>query len=288
MLLMFYSLITDLCSVCTDAPLSKTCSFTFQNFKKLDLLNFTKMVEQSKFYINPPSDPNEFVQQMNTDFKQILDNLIPEKTYSKRNTLKEGTKPVWFTSDIISSKQKLRQLECRYKKTKTTDDFIAWKKYGRFYCKQIKEARNVYFKSLLSTAPVNKRWSIVNKLLHSTVISGYCSNCTLSATDFNEYFIDKIKNITVSISNKISNLVRFVVESHNLHMCLNEFTEVTLAEALQALSAQTKSSPLDIIPLHVMKSCPIIFSNIICNLVHCSFKSGIFKISLKQLRSNLF
>jgi len=64
---------------------------------------------------------------------------------------------------------------------------------------------------------------------------------------------------------------------------LSSLSPVTLAESLQLLKSQhtTKSSPTDIVPSYLLKSCPNLFAEILTEIANRSFTQGVFPSSFK-------
>ena len=122
---------------------------------------------------------------------------------------------------------------------------------------------------------VKDRWKIINNLLHVSKHSvSYFTG--LTANDLCSYFTDKIRKIQLSITANLIGVLNLSVFCYPANVMLDVFPPVTVAEALEAIKSLQKPSPLDIIPLHILKSCSPVFAVLLSRLSNITFETGIF------------
>ena len=98
-----------------------------------------------------------------------------------------------------------------------------------------------------------------------------CDSCNLSVVDCCEL---ELVNATVTFSAKLLLLFKSVK--------LTGFTAVTAADVERViLSIPAKSSPLDIVPTSLLKSCSDVFAVVIARLANLSFRDGRFPTCFK-------
>ena len=97
------------------------------------------------------------------------------------------------------------------------------------------------------------------------------ADCATLVVTFSQYFVEKISQIR-----------HFRVRRH-AGPKLSTFSEVTVDEVLRLLSKMpSKSSPLDLLPCSLMKSCQDVFAPAITKLANLSIRSGKFPACYKR------
>jgi len=101
---------------------------------------------------------------------------------------------------------------------------------------------------------------------------------------FCQFFVDKVRRIRDNISAALQSSVRrtFAVRQH-LGPQLLSFQPVTAEEVRKLLYGMpSKSSPLDILPCSLLKSCAHVFSPAIARLANLSLQTGKFPARYKS------
>ena len=101
---------------------------------------------------------------------------------------------------------------------------------------------------------------------------------------FSQYFVEKINRIRANIASALLSMTarHFEVRRHTGPM-LSTFPEVTVDEVRRLLTNMpSKSSPLDVLPCSLMKSCQDVFVPVIAKLANLSLKSGKFPACYKR------
>jgi hypothetical protein len=130
-----------------------------------------------------------------------------------------------------------------------------------------------------------KMWNTARQLLHSTPAPTLCDeDCAVMSNTFCQFFIDKVARI----KQEITEITRTVNESlfqtprQYVGSPLVAFTDVTSADVLKLLcSLPNKSSPRDVLPTPLLKSCADVFAPLIAHLMNRSFADGTFPTLFK-------
>jgi len=107
--------------------------------------------------------------------------------------------------------------------------------------------------------------------------------CAHLSSIFSQFFIDKLKNIGDKIAATLTSTaaVALVTRSYSGSQ-LDGFSPVTTADVQRLLhTIRAKSSPLDVLPTSLLKSCADQFAVIIAQLANLSFRDGQFPACLK-------
>ena len=99
-----------------------------------------------------------------------------------------------------------------------------------------------------------------------------------------QYFVQKINQIRANIASTLQSMtVRHFEVRRHAGPTLATFSEVTVDELRRLLSKMpSKSSPLDVLPCSLMKSCQDVFAPAITKLANLSLRSGKFPACYKR------
>jgi len=139
-----------------------------------------------------------------------------------------------------------------------------------------------YFADKISDASANPdaRWKMIRSMLHSSV--KLVQTSCLLANDFSMFFINKVSTINSNIASLTVNLTEpYVPPPPPSPTFLSDFSPVSLQQASAVILGLHKASPVDIIPVFLLKSCNSVFSLILMNLANCSFSAGKFPVQFK-------
>ena len=103
---------------------------------------------------------------------------------------------------------------------------------------------------------------------------------------FCQFFVDKVRHIydNSSATLQLSGHRTFAIHQH-LGPDLSSFEPVTIEEVRKLLSTMpSKSSPLDILPRQLLKSCAHVFMPAIARLANLSLQTGSFLPDTRQRR----
>ena len=159
--------------------------------------------------------------------------------------------------------------------------------YSQTARESILKSRADHIKSELDEAAgdVRATWRTAQRLLHSRHKVVYDdAQCAQLVSTFCQFFVDKVKRIRDNISAALQSSVRrtFAVRQH-LGPQLSSFEPVTAEEVRKLLSGMpSKSSPLDVLPCSLLKSCAHVFSPAIARLANLSLHTGKFPARYKR------
>lgn len=266
---------------------SRTESFTTRNLKNFDKKRFVSLLTSSTLFMNPPTAVDDYMNQFKTDVVAALDQTAPLVTKTKRVPYKSSD--VWITDAARAAKGNARRLGRRFKHTESEDDYVAYRRSLRQSTKEIIHARATYYRNSLSdpTLDAKSRWNVAKKLLHSLEkpIRRTESEALCFAIKISDYFMQKLINIRVSISKLICSNVYGNTVCVNLNAnpvplsCIATVTPMQVEKLISTMPL--KFSPLDFLPVPVLKMCKTEFSCPLSILANLSFAEGCFPASLK-------
>ena len=109
------------------------------------------------------------------------------------------------------------------------------------------------------------------------------ADCSRLVSTFSQFFIEKVARIRDSINNALQSTAgeKFYTRCHD-GVCFSTFATVTVDEVRLLLSRmKCKSSPLDALPVTLLKSCVDVFAPVIVKLANISFTQGQFPACFK-------
>ena len=101
-------------------PPRETTRIVYRKLRRIDLASFSSDL-QACLAITPAKDLSAFINHYNTTLQDILKKHAPDKT--KVVTLRASAP--WYSDKIDAGKKLRRKLECRWRKTKSLDDYNA-------------------------------------------------------------------------------------------------------------------------------------------------------------------
>jgi len=132
---------------------------------------------------------------------------------------------------------------------------------------------------------IGATWRTAQSLLHNNHKVVYSdAECASLVSTFCQFFVDKVHRIRDSIAVKLQSTVRRLFTARPyLGLTLSSFRPVTTEEVRRLLSAMpSKSSPLDVLPCSLLKSCSDVFAPVIAKLANLSMQTVKFPASYKQ------
>ena len=103
----------------------------------------------------------------------------------------------------------------------------------------------------------------------------------LNADMISKYFVDKLVKIDMIISTTLSSITEPTIPPPLPPTLFTSFSTVTLSEASHLILSLKKSSPVDVVPIFILKSCNSVFSVLLMKLANCSFAAGKFPNAFK-------
>ena len=277
-----------LITVHTKLPLPKNIikSFLTRNIRHLSRESFAEQINNCSFITEPPDNVDDFCSVMSSEVVAVLDALAPEMLVTKR----VGNHAEYTLSpEAMSAKRARRTLERAYKKSRTSQNKLKYNAACHVASRIIRRSKQVFIRGLVESAQGNSKkvWNICRDLLGGEKTNPIDLSTGLSATSFNNFFVDKLTMIKCKISSCIANLPSSqsapTVDPPTSNVePFSEFETVTIESVLGVLSKlNSKSSILDFIPTFLLKECAPLFAAPICLLSNMSFRDGIFPAEYK-------
>ena len=205
--------------------------------------------------------------------ENILDSVLPLKikTFTKHQC-------PFFDDELLRLKRKKRKAERKYRKSKTSVLKSEYENVTHMYFEKFLERRRLYKKNALRENCSRKKFAKLKLLLGQDVeqLTKY-ENKKQLANSFNEFFISKVNSIIASIPSAIGpEILKTEVNS------MYSFTECAISQFRDLVLASSNStSPLDIIPAHLVKSFSDHCFLDLLKLLDLSLKAGYFPQSSK-------
>ena len=182
----------------------------------------------------------------------------------------------FLSTEAIEAKRLRRRLERRWLETHLESDRLAYRHACRSTNKLINCSRRNHFRDqLLAATTAKDRWSVSKELLHSTKTVHHRTTdeliklCNL----FSNYFVDKISCLKRAVASNASLLTTSLFPDRMFSgIELDSLPAVTVDEVYKIVtSIKPKTSCVDYIPTSFIKSCPALFSQLVCTLANLYF-----------------
>lgn len=268
-------------------PPAASATYSYRDLKHIDILSFRAHLRQSTSLRSPPEDPDEIVRQLHVDLRSVLDRFAPLRTRTKRQGKVENR---WLSDAAVQAKRIRRKLERRYSKSRSSTDRRAYRRACRTANTVISEARSSFIRSEVEEAAASSPrllWRTVSRLLHPGSNSNWFDGMDTPALaeGFCAFFSDKVLSVKEAVVEGLKSLQVPIPQIPHLAPpgFLPGFTVVTDEEVYRLIqAAPTKTSPLDILPISLLKQCSSELSSVITHLANRSFQTGRFPSLLKS------
>src|SRR5208282_924873 len=199
-----HCLLTAVAKTCGHLPHKVT--YSFRDVTRLDMPEFRRQLIETASFGSPSDDPDQFTDQLAHDMRQLLDKLAPVRHRTRR----VGTNDCrWLSSAAKSAKRERRQLERRFKKTRSSTDRLAFRAACRKTTKLIVESRAEFIRATVTSAAETgprRLWLEANKLLNPVNLTNDFGTVELQnlVNRFSTFFCDKLINIGHNIGHNIA------------------------------------------------------------------------------------
>ena len=253
---------------------------SYRKIKDINLVEFRKAIKDSILCENLPDDIDKVVSSYNEILAQLLETYAPLK---KRTFVTRTARP-WFDEEIKLAKRKRRKLERLWRRTKSENDFSAFKTQRNLVNKLLITKKSLYYCQKINDSKGNQRalYSIIDNLTHKvkkTPLPEAKSDLDL-ADGFNNYFGEKIDNIRNSFPD-ITDYNKYDVNFDGKN--LSEFKLLSEDDIIDMIKeSPNKSCALDPIPTYLLKDCICELAPVITHLVNLSLTKGVMPKQLKH------
>ena len=254
---------------------------TFHQFKKLDMIKFQQDILNSELCTNPSFEVNALAEQ----YHQVVSNLVSVHVPVITSTVTCRPPAPWYTQEIALARQKRRQLERHWRKTKLTVDREMFVTQKLLVNSMLASAKAKYYTDLVKSQSHNPRqlWETINSLsgnVKSKVLPDH-ENISTLVNDFNLFFTNKVNQIRSNIGMPDEANDQALDIPHNATN-LSIFSEVKEADISHIMMhSPAKSCSLDPIPTHVLLKCESIVSPL-TKLINLSLSTGVVPNSFKH------
>ena len=223
----------------------------------------------------------KIVRELDEDMRSALDRFAPLRTRTKRCGKTENRR---LSTTAREAKRGTRRLERRYAKSRSTDR-RAYRGACRAANRVISEARSSYIRRQVDEAAASSPRLLgqtVGRLLHPSSNDNWFDGMDTAALA--EGFMDKVRLVKFAVN---SGLKSMYVTSPQIPLTapssfLSTFTLITAAEVARLIqAAPTTTSPLDTLPISLLKQCTAELSSVIAHLANRSFTVDRFPTLLK-------
>ena len=111
---------TIICHLRCPKPSAESKQFSYRRIKDIDVPAFKNDIENSDIVQNPAADLTGLVTQYNEILTEIPDKHAPLKTCNLRLRVSQP----WYDKNVRTTKHKLRNAECKWRKSKCPDDCV--------------------------------------------------------------------------------------------------------------------------------------------------------------------
>ena len=261
---------------------------TSRSFRNLNLAGFGKDVNFISDLLNSPiSKVDEFFSSMDKLFFSLMDSHASLRSHTFRPSLHSH---FHLSKNALSAKRRRGKIERQISSLRklcvqVPDDLLQKFRISRKLARAaINKSRADYLNLSLSSAKPNSKafWKTANSVLHRSLPlpPRTLAEYDLFVDNFSTFFKTKIDLIHSSLP--ITNLPRQSSLTDSDQSNLSFFSPPSVDEIIKLInSLPNKSSPLDIIPVFLLKQFSGIFASIICKLSALSFSQSIFPTSFK-------
>jgi len=246
------------CQIGMRRPPPVTITYSFRRIQNINTAAFCSDISQSKLFdesVNIGADA--YAELIDSEVRRILDVHAPMQTRSRRCGRNDCR---WLSPEAREAKRLRRRLERKHRRTRLPVDKQAFLNAGKAARDSIMKSRADHIRSKMEEVNGDHRatWRTAQTLLHSKPpIYQDDADCAKLSTSFCQFFADKICLIRKNIATALRSLPprQFIARSYTGGE-LSAFRPVTVDEAHRVLSRlPAKSSPLDVLPCRLLKSC---------------------------------
>ena len=139
-------------------PRAECTSFEARNIKGMDLNAFRSKLLSSSAYTAPKTKIDDYADQLRECVVGILNQLAPSKKMTKRCGRLSNR---WISNEVVAARRSRRQLDRRYRQSRTDADRLAYRAACRWANHLIKKSQHQHF---IARRKFRRRhaWSVEN------------------------------------------------------------------------------------------------------------------------------
>ena len=188
----------------------------------------------------------------------------------------------------------IRQKNSAYKKFKKKNSIslhVNFKNIMRIVRQKIKDVKEQYYRQELSTATIQSKWKIMNKLMNKPSIRTNIDECTIKgqSTSNNQKIVDALNCHFASFTTENNahlnkNDYKFLRTSPSNSLLISEISVENVKNCLSSLKPKMVKSGNHDIPLKIWKEISNVIAVPLTTIVNKSYASGIFPSLLKHAK----
>ena len=219
-------------------------------------------------------------------FKTVVDNFFCEISSVLDNhapfvskTITIVTTAPWFDSEYKKQRSLRRKAERRWRKSKDDQDEIQYREAEEKTTEMLNFKKQQYYRSKIEAANGDPRviYQVVNQEFdrkHQPPLPD-AKNIEKLASDFNNFFIEKIENIQKNFPKDTTSSGHGLKPELNQEEFLHEFEPCTIDELKEIIKESgIKCAPNDFLPTEILKQNMESFLPVLCKLVNLSLSEG--------------
>ena len=265
-------------------PPTVTYNYFYRSLHRVDWALFEQDLSQlSNSLLLNCLNPHYLASSLDLKLSLLLNKHAPLKTVVRRKSIRNN---YVLSHEALEAKRKCRRLERKFRRLGTAAAKHSFKTAKLAAKMTILRSRADFLKEELSNSTHNPRflWRTAHKLLHSNPPNYYSdSKCKELVDSFSNFFSRKISQLHQSIAASLSSQAPIHYPNrHNYGESLSFFSDTNTAEILKLIhSLPNKTSPLDPVPISIIKKLSSIFCPILVRLANLSFQEGTFPDTFK-------
>ena len=240
------------------APLRPRKTITFRKTPNICMTSFRADILDSSLIKNPKNELHDLCDQYTSVLTSLLDKHAPLQT---KKVVEKAPTP-WMTSKLLDCKRSCRQLERRWRRSRSGYNRSKYRNYRNLCNRLMTEAKSQYFSNLIDENSENPRrlWNTINNILHRTPAAALpeSNNVKSLCEHFAKYFCDKIGTIRANFSNQVDDDVDDDVPSVQRPKIRNKLFNLEPASEDEVrkiiMKSASKSCDRDPIPTNILKA----------------------------------
>ena len=246
----------------------------YHPFKKIVVTDFMDDLKASVLICSPKNTAVELYNQYHRTLSTLIDKHAPNRT---KICCSRPPNP-WITEDVREAKRLKRQLERRWRRTKSAIDRIRFNTQVCRCNKTMARAKNNWYTNMIedNKHDPKKLWNSVNSILHRkpvSVLPDHSSVPTLAKSDK----ISKVMANFTPVNNSYTDAPNSRPPGYD------KFVSVSESDVRKIIaSSPDKQCELDPCPTWLVKSCIDILVKPITSIVNYSLEEGVFPESFKH------
>jgi len=221
---------------------------------------------QSRLYGSQQSDADEYADLFDAEVTRVLEINAPLRTGRRRCSGQHDM--CVLSAEAVEAKRHHRRAERRYRRTGLPSDERAFNAACNAARTSVMTSRTDHIRAQLQQASgdVRATWHTAQSLLHSRQ-KVICDDSEFAdlVSKFSSFFVDKVRRIRDNIASALqqSSPRMFAARPHTGPE-LSDFQPVAIDEVRKLLaSIPRKTSPLDVMPVTLLKDCAEAFAPVI-------------------------